>query len=475
MRSPRQSAVGQRERAQTSTIGLVLVLAMVLGGTITVVAFGGIAITDTQHALSIERAEKSMTQLDSKAALVALGGSEVQQVSLPGSDSGQYTMQEDTGWMNISIDSSSGGDKTIFNHTLGALVYQNGRTKIAYQGGGVWRTSSQGNSLMISPPEFHYRGRTLTVPGIQLSGTEAVDGTVSMSDSGTTEHFPDSSEPGFTNPVEGEAINVTIKSEYYRAWGAYFEQRTNGNVTYDDANQTARIVLVPIFDETFNNAVGTTAANGITVNGPDPPPTPNEQGINYPVVDQRIESQIDECQNVPGACDSIPGTITSPGTYFKDGDYSGDLDVSSPGGNVTVVINGNFSPADTEYLGISDPHLVTVYVKGDFSNNADYNVADGDPAESAVLLHSTGDFTMNGNSQYVGLVYAPQSSCTQNGGGSVTNIEGGIICNTLTMNGEPNDVQYNSDIRNIGLGLNSDNVTQLQYLHVTTNEITISN
>jgi hypothetical protein len=463
------------DRGFSTVIGFVIVVAMILASTATIVVLGASAMSDTTRSLDTERAELTLTQLDAKASMVAHGSADSQSLSLPADETDSYVVDESAGWINLSVDTSTGADTTVLNRSLGVVSYTTGDTRIAYQGGGVWRKNDRGRATMVSPPEFHYRGRTLTMPAIAVTGPTGIAGRVGITRDARTRHFPDDTLPGFSNPVEGNAINLTVESDFYRAWGLYFETRTDGDVRFDDDRQVAHIRLVPPLDASFDNAIATTQPNGITVHPPGAGPTPNETGANYPIVDTRIENQITSCQTNPGACDPIPGTITAPGTYFVDGDYAGDLDVDSPGGNVTVVVNGDFAPATTDITNVARPHGVAVHVRADFDVNGgvDYNSVDADAYESVVVLHSDGSFDLNGNAQYVGLVYAPQSDCTHNGGGPpwVTNTRGGLVCQTLTMNGNPTDVQYDAAIAGIDLNLSRTDVTRLQYLHVTTNEV----
>ncbi|MFC7194689.1 hypothetical protein ACFQL4_08535 [Halosimplex aquaticum] len=61
--------------------------------------------------------------------------------------------------MNVTIYNQSADEtKTLTNVTLGAVRYENGDHDIAYQGGGVWKGTEAGTT-MLSPPEFHFRGR----------------------------------------------------------------------------------------------------------------------------------------------------------------------------------------------------------------------------------------------------------------------------------------------------------------------------
>jgi hypothetical protein len=460
-------------RAQGSVIGVVLVFGIVIAGSTLTIALGAEAVSSTQGQLSNERAQQTMTQLDSQAAMVALGSTERQEVSLPKSNADGYRVAEDAGWMNVSYNNKSGHTKEVFNETMGAIVYENEQKTVAYQGGGVWRNVEGGSSLMVSPPEFHYRDATLTLPLVTVRGNSALNQRAQITHNSTTQHFPDqATDDEFRNPVEGTEINVTVRSKYYEAWGNYFETRTEGNVTYDHATNTARITLVPPFDEAFDNVVATTRQSGITVNGNDDPPSPYEQGVNYPAVDSRIEEQIDDC-SPSGTCNTFNGSIDDDGVYYSGSDYSGELDVNDPDGNVTIVVDGSFEFDDDVTITNLDPdHSITIYVRNDFVYSEKDGFDSGAEADDLrVLVHSDGDVDGNGNAQFVGLLYAPQSNCDLNGNNNVT---GGLICETMDINGNPNDFQYDSSLEDVRLGLSAENITRLQYLHVTTNEINVT-
>lgn len=463
-----------RVRAQASPIGVVLVFGFAIVGSVLIVALGASVLGDAQQSLGNDRAEKVLTQFDSKAALVALGNTDTQRVTIPRSSDGDYTLDDGAGWMNVSYVNASGNTSVVFNETMGSFVYQSGQETIAYQGGGVWRSSAGGRAVMVSPPEFHYRDRTLTLPMIRIQGDGGVTGSAVITHDETTQRFPDQSREEFVNPVNGTAINVTIHSEYYTGWGGYFTERTEGSVTYDHDAQEVTLTLVPPFEESYENAVATTYPNGVeSRGGGDDGPSPVEEGVNYPSLDDRIENRIDECENDSTACDRLNSSntpITSQGTYWSDGDYGDSFTIDDPGGNVSIVIDGDYTPQTVSIKNISDPYTVTAYVRGDFESET-YNERDGNASESTVILHSDGDFTVDGSSTFVGLLYAPQSSCTLNGSPT---IDGALVCETYTDNGQPaTSFNYDSDVNDIRLSLQSEDVTQLQYLHVTTNVVTV--
>lgn len=226
-----------------------LVVAVTVLGITGIMLFGATALQDSQTRSEIDSAEHAMTQLDSRFSLVALGSAERQGASVALQNGASMSVDGDRGWMNVSVVDRDDGDFEIFNTTLGAVTYENEGTTVAYQGGGVWRKQASGGSVMVSPPEFHYRTQggedpTLTLPLVVVRGSGSVAGEATVTKEETIPRFPNESEQDHTNPLRGGEINVTVHSEYYQAWGAFFEDRTGGSVTYDHDRERVMISLV---------------------------------------------------------------------------------------------------------------------------------------------------------------------------------------------------------------------------------------
>jgi len=234
------------DRGQSVTLGLVLVFGLIIIGSFIVIVLGATAIGDAEKGLSDERAGKALTQFDSKAGLVALGEADSQRVSFPIDDDGKLSIEDNAGWMNITVENRTTGDTfTVMNTTLGAVVYQDGDTRMGYQGGGVWRGTDTGGR-MISPPEFHYRNGTLTLPTVTLTGDTRLSGDVTVTQDGETQTFPDESknDDEWINPLDDHKVNLTVGSQFYDGWGHYFEERTDGDVIYDENDETVTLELV---------------------------------------------------------------------------------------------------------------------------------------------------------------------------------------------------------------------------------------
>lgn len=248
------------ERGQTSPLGVGLVFAIVVIGTVSIVVLGGAALSSTEHSAEVSQAEHTMSQFDSMAAQVALGDSPVQSLRVGQADGGTYRTDPDAGRIEIvhANYSGNGNDEVIYEGTMGAVVYENGDDEIAYQGGGVWKQSGSGESRMISPPELHYRDATLTFPVIRVNPGGSGDGasggqTLSIRrQSAVNEVYPNRATTypdgttSYANPQSNGTISVRVESEYYEAWAEYFRERTSGEVRSFDSNETVLVELVSL-------------------------------------------------------------------------------------------------------------------------------------------------------------------------------------------------------------------------------------
>ncbi|SFR44435.1 DUF7289 family protein [Halogeometricum limi] len=248
-------------RAVSSTVAVVLLLGITLLGTGIVVGVGSSALSATQQSVDVDRAEQSMTQFDAVAAMVGLGQTSRESVSLQSSSDGQYEVSDDDGWIRLTHYNYSGdSDEVLYNASLGTVEYRTGKSTVVYQGGGVWR-QTEGGTSMVSPPEFHYRDATLTLPIVRVQNTDSASGrvraTVSRSDD-VRRLYPKPADPGpgwdtydngvteYRNPVRNGSVNVTVHSEFYRGWAEYFRTRTTGNVTVNDTARTATLELATV-------------------------------------------------------------------------------------------------------------------------------------------------------------------------------------------------------------------------------------
>ncbi|MBU3966915.1 MAG: hypothetical protein KKG76_06035, partial [Euryarchaeota archaeon] len=150
---------------------------------------------------------------------------------------------------------------------MGKIVYHLGDRELGYEGGGVWSKYISG-SVMVSPPEVHYNGMTLTLPVVNVSGKSAYGGKgkVSISVQRNSDIKIIYPTKDLTNPISSDVdrIVITIYSSYYDAWEDFFKSMTFAQVSSNDSEKKVTLTLEtpPVFT---NFSYGALASNSITL------------------------------------------------------------------------------------------------------------------------------------------------------------------------------------------------------------------
>jgi len=330
-------------RGQSEAVGVVLVLGMVVLGALAVAGLGAVAISDTESQISEDRAEKTLTQFDSKAGLVALREADSQQVGFPTESGENVRVDGDEGRLWIEIENRTTNSipswaDPLVDVNLGAVIYESNDETLAYQGGGVFKTDGD-NSTMVSPPEFHYRNATLTLPIVNVTGHDTLGSRATISHRDVNQTFPRPDVAKRTNPLDNHKVVLKVESEYYEGWGQYFEARTEGDVDFDHGNNTVTLELVvPAEYPTVTQAVLSGNSGTLEVDNMDIFSYNSTGGTSCPPSPTAV------------SCDD-EGKIVTAGDMelHPNADVHGDVEV---GGELTLqgsggtIYNGNISTGE---------------------------------------------------------------------------------------------------------------------------------
>ena len=317
-------------RAQTNPVAIALLTGLVVTGALTVVVFGGGVIDEVSNSAATQRAAQEMTQFASETAAVALGGSDRRRVVFSATE-GTLTTQPDASW--ICIQNGTAGDRELVlpdsvgtcenkRTPMGAAVYDTGDGRVAYEGGGVWTTDSNGNTRMVSPPEFHYQGQTLTLPVVQLHGDVRAAGP----QVGLVATAGETNQVDISNPLPEKSgtIYVTIGSEFYQAWGRFIAERTDGRVVELDHDAgTVTVELVVPSPPTINQAVYASSTEDEALQ------------VDAAMVDSYDSGQSPPKYEPPDNNGSDGKVVTDGGIQIQD-TVRGDVYTVRQGGDVTV-------------------------------------------------------------------------------------------------------------------------------------------
>jgi len=433
-------------------------------------AGGGLALADLMSDAEASNVENGMSHLSSKASLVALGDADSQRFSLGSTQEGTVSVQPEEGSMTIT-NVSDGNRTEIFETDLGAIVYEGKNREVAYQGGGIW-TKRGGNATMTSPPEFHYRGTTLTLPIIQVSGEGAVGGRTQGQI--TPVDVGQDAVAGLPTPLEDGEIEIKIQSEFYEGWHTFLSQRTDGETELYHSNKTVVSTLTIPDEVTFDNSLS--VRTDYEASGSAEIDEPVRDNVPHRSAGPLIDSKVDEANESGTDWEDASEPLTA-GTYYHDGDLTltEDLDIDTSDGNVTIVVDGTFDiQSDVTVTDTETDNGVTYYVNGSLRAQGNTYVGTDDPEprpERHIFYVADGFLDTNtggGTTTFEAIIYAPDADVEA---GGTVDIVGSIVANSLDVTGNFKLDYYEPD----------DPVTievtgaadLLKYLHVSHNEIRI--
>lgn len=267
---------GRGRRGLSPVVGVVLLTFIVVLGSIVVVVTGGPALVDTRQSVDVARAEQAMGEVDARVSATALDvdGAAAREVEFGRIERGGTLGTDDRSWLRVDIlDAETGARTEVVNASLGTVSYANGDTTVGYEGGGIWRRDT-GGSVMLSPPEFHFRedragNGTLTLPILGVSGERGLSDRLRVERVGGPERvYPDESL-NYRNKVTQSKVRITVRSEFYEAWGRYFEATTDGFVFVDATVETASVTFLslPRYIGLNSGIVATSGLGEIRLNG----------------------------------------------------------------------------------------------------------------------------------------------------------------------------------------------------------------
>lgn len=477
---------------QSEVLGVVLLLGISITAISIILLFGQPILTGAEGDVQFDRMENEFSLLDASMSSSVLGASESQSVSL-NVESGRLEANPNESWIEVTYKDVSGTTTDLANITMGNLRYaQDGKT-LAYEGGAVWKTNKgEDYTYMVSSPEFHYTGSTLTLPTYDIESETVVSGSRSnIRVSSTNEPrlvFPDES---LDNPLEKGNVTVTVRSEYYRGWESFFRERTTGAI--EDVRPDEKKVIFSLEVPTellLNKGIQYQPGGDPDQQGAGSLPTTEVIDVDLPSADSVVQPELDRCLSGPSEPNCVDITSLSSSQkqnldedkiYYATGNYVVNENHGAPNGNVTILVEDNLRYNDDFSITDSNADSVEVYV----GNNLDLqggqiNVAP-DTGNSSKFITYVGDELQGqpyasagtGNIDYTGVIYAPNTDMGDCGGprkiAGSANIKGTIVGDNICVQG--NSVVDSGD--EITLDLSPD-VSLVRYLHITENDIELS-
>ncbi|WP_302083356.1 DUF7289 family protein [Salinibaculum rarum] len=241
-------------RGQSSSIGVILITAVVILGLTAIGYFGHAGFQDSTSEVSTKAAENELERVSGGVNKVTQSNAPETVVDLRTDrirNGGNIVVRGDRGNINVTVMNST-GQHTILNRSLGVVEYRDQKNRVGYQGGGVFANYEDQSMTVVSDPAMSpktLRGSTsVNFPILIIEGRANLLHSVRITKNNTR-----SEEKLYGSlwiPADG-GLRVEIQSEYAQAWSTYFNETFDtgaAEVTYTASTNT--VVLEYYTDDT---------------------------------------------------------------------------------------------------------------------------------------------------------------------------------------------------------------------------------
>lgn len=399
-------------RAQSAMLGLVLLIGMVVTVSVGIFLVAGETMAGLEQQTEEERVESAFVELGQQVATTASSSDTTRTIDLDVGRQGAV-VREESGTINVSWEEQN---KSLEDLTIGTVEYESDSgSTIAYEAGAVFR--EKGNETrVISAPQIQYDAATdtFTLPVVTVTGEQQLgSGDVAFTHEETLP-FPDE------NVVRDDSVRITVQSDYYRGWEAFFEEQA-GDTSVRNVDHENRTVEVLIGYIDLENAFETGVTYSEEVDDFDEEFDDDARRGNMPEMDDVIEQMLEEAEDDPdgdlGVVDDGMTIADASGLYYAD-EVDLDDDVTwQLEDDTSLVVDGDFAmhSDDANWTVETHPdHTLRVYVTGDFdfhNGNMQPVPSSGEPKAEQLQVYGTSELTalFHGGS-FHGTFYAASSS-----------------------------------------------------------------
>ena len=492
-----------RNRGQTATIGVVLLLGMVAISAIGIFLVAGHTVAVIEQDAESERIENSFVELSHSMASATTASESRFSTSLAVGESGAL-VKSDTGTIQIQ------GGEVNTTISVGEIEYRgDDGTRIAYQAGGVWRETGNDTHMLSAPPlEYDHASETLWFPIVETVGDEELgSGDITITHT-ETDPLRNASR------IENDSVTVTVTSEYYRGWQYYFEEVAGDasvrDVDHENQTVTARLGYLEVEDAFGEGATLSGEYNGFdqanVTAEVDEGAFPELDDVIYEIVDDTNTSKnrdwadggplvIDGSEDLTEHQDIDDTGVFPNGTYFAESvNLTDELIFDLSNGNATLVVDGDIN-LDSGSIKIANwsqenDHSLKIYTTGDVEvHNSDMCVktCEEDIDAAQLQLYGTSDTHVKlgtGDVLFEGIIYVASDDFDREDVDYQVEIQsnvrfyGSIIAHSMDIHSAAVNFQYDEDLKESDIELYPDEYElppRITYLNIAEYKVEVKN
>ena len=224
----RERCAGKTDRRAVShVLGVVLVVAVVLAGVVSIVGFGIAGVTDSTAELSDTAVERDLTGIANAIDSATVEGDSAAGTTAVELSTGglaesrdRVAVDETAGRLTAAL-RANGTERELANTSLGVLEYENpeSSTRLAYQSGLVFSAPDRGATpAVVRANAFDHRTdrgvTSLTLPVISLQGQTRLDRRLVVTAGAARDRYPGV----LVDTGDADALVLRVESAYSAGW-----------------------------------------------------------------------------------------------------------------------------------------------------------------------------------------------------------------------------------------------------------------
>lgn len=241
------------EDGVSPVVGMLLILTIIILS-ITVICVGGLPLINAaRESAHLQGMRNSFAVLHAdieevvRGPIVGVGPARITRMNVGG---GALSVEPNPIIGRFMVDNGT----SVLDVNPGIITYEYAEQTIAYENGATFSRYRSGAVMDSTPLMYVQRadGNNITVMihVVNITGTDSSVGGKGFAKVLTTYEGFISCVSGETQP-NAQTVTITIWSEYYDAWGKYFERElerigANDTITYNDGSKTVTITITNI-------------------------------------------------------------------------------------------------------------------------------------------------------------------------------------------------------------------------------------
>lgn len=211
-----------------------IILSIIILATAIIVVAGVPMLEHMQETQHTENIKQSFQVLAPNVNKVVFGNAPAQSVELKMYGGSLSVIKNN--YINISMqtwnNSASSFETVSFGKQMGNIENDFQGTLISYENSGIWAKYSSGDAIMLAEPRFTYANNVLVIPDASISGASSISG------SGLVRVTADAGRRSIESYQNISQINITITSDYFKAWEKFLNEHLEMTTYVNDTSQT---------------------------------------------------------------------------------------------------------------------------------------------------------------------------------------------------------------------------------------------